>query len=62
MMTCDTGRRSQIDQPRRSDAADLDRHYGRIGISAVAAAARYPSNPAATATTAAPEERKDPAD
>ena len=45
-MTGNTGRdtaieRRQPDEERRREHVNLDRRYGRIGISAVAAALRY---------------------
>ena len=49
------GRRLTASDDARREATDLDRRYGRIGISAVAAAARY-SGPMERKTPSSPSD------
>jgi hypothetical protein len=57
-------RRTKARDEARREASDLDRKYGRIGISAVAAAARYCSGAkisTATAEALRPRKHRDEA-
>jgi hypothetical protein len=54
-----TEKRPQERNEEKIGSADLVHRYGRIGLAAVAAAARYPSTPAKAENTAANHRLRD---
>jgi hypothetical protein len=62
MRATQNDRRSVTRDDARREGTELDRKYGRIGISAVAAAARYCSgakSPSSTAEALRPRKRRE---